>query len=739
MEGLGTAAALINVTQLTGKIIAILYDYQRSSRHALQEISAVKRALQELRDILEILEGLSAPSPGSHELECFKHIGGPLRICHLELNSLEAKLSSNSKLLDRLGSSLTWPLKETEVQKSLNILAGQRSNLHLALTADQALVVDINDMFNRYVEYSDALPVRSSIIQEMITNCRSLPDSAPAYFYFDFRELRKRTVDGCLRSLISQLVSRKDYHSPSLHGLHERCERGRMQPTTELLLSTLRDILQDIPETFIILDALDECGEVEHLLASISELLSRTTTDLHMLFTSCHQTQIAEAFRWAACQLETLEKCIKPAALRQALKRLPRTLNETYERMLGGIDKEHIGDVLKILQWLLYSQRPLRLKELAEVLAIDDDLHSFRPENCLRHPTDLLRICSSLVSHYPFDDQSATSTTILDTEIRLAHSTVREYLLSRPSLTGEVNTSCLGELQAQGMMAKSCLAYLLHSKGAHCKQHVDMVVKIDEESKCVDEDFPFRTYAARYWLTHAIPTDNASQELVKLLFTDYHAFGQWLHLYDPDGRGKRIWSHINPLNPLALAIPGKPLYYASLLGFVNVVVALLERGTGTELFEGFYGSAIGAAAAQGHADILKILLDHGLGHSLQGLDQSAGFFENPLYAVVYNGFPDCTRLLIEAGIDINGHSSSTTMRGAHGRDAPILVAAERGHLDVARVLVEQGANLSVTGHYGNVVESAAKNKHADVALYLQSRVLTPMEPGRSAPQPRTGY
>lgn len=130
----------------------------------------------------------------------------------------------------------------------------------------------------------------------MITNCRSLPDSAPAYFYFDFRELRKRTVDGCLRSLISQLVSRKDCHSPSLDGLYERCERGRMQPTNELLLSTLREILQDIPETFIILDALDECGEVEHLLASISELLSRTTTELHMLFTSRHQRQIAEAF-----------------------------------------------------------------------------------------------------------------------------------------------------------------------------------------------------------------------------------------------------------------------------------------------------------------------------------------------------------------------------------------------------------------------------------------------------------
>ncbi|KAI4280729.1 MAG: hypothetical protein L6R38_004232 [Xanthoria sp. 2 TBL-2021] len=258
MEGLGTAAALINVTQLTGKIIAILYDYQRSSRHAHQDISAVKRALQELRDILEILEDeqrkvivdwLDAPDPSTNYNEA-------CRAKH-----------SNTGL---------WVLEHSSYTQWKND-AGQPLWLHGISGCGKTIL-------------------SSSIIQEMITNCRSLPDSAPAYFYFDFRELRKRTVDGCLRSLISQLVSRKDCHSPSLDGLYERCERGRMQPTNELLLSTLREILQDIPETFIILDALDECGEVEHLLASISELLSRTTTELHMLFTSRHQRQIAEAF-----------------------------------------------------------------------------------------------------------------------------------------------------------------------------------------------------------------------------------------------------------------------------------------------------------------------------------------------------------------------------------------------------------------------------------------------------------
>jgi hypothetical protein len=50
-------------------------------------------------------------------------------------------------------------------------------------------------------------------------------------------------------------------------------------------------------------------------------------------------------------------------------------LDDTYARILCNIDEEYSQDAFKILQWLAYSARPLRIKEVAEVIAveIDDD------------------------------------------------------------------------------------------------------------------------------------------------------------------------------------------------------------------------------------------------------------------------------------------------------------------------------------------------------------------------------
>jgi hypothetical protein len=40
-------------------------------------------------------------------------------------------------------------------------------------------------------------------------------------------------------------------------------------------------------------------------------------------------------FRWAVCQLDTLRACKKVSAVRKALAQLPKTLDETYARILG--------------------------------------------------------------------------------------------------------------------------------------------------------------------------------------------------------------------------------------------------------------------------------------------------------------------------------------------------------------------------------------------------------------------
>src|ERR1700730_10960499 len=74
-------------------------------------------------------------------------------------------------------------------------------------------------------------------------------------------------------------------------------------------------------------------------------------------------------FRWVYCQLETLRRCF-PTVIRRALDELPEALDETYERTLLGIEKEKREFAHRLFQCLTVAVRPLRVDELAEVLAI---------------------------------------------------------------------------------------------------------------------------------------------------------------------------------------------------------------------------------------------------------------------------------------------------------------------------------------------------------------------------------
>src|SRR5258707_12940474 len=79
---------------------------------------------------------------------------------------------------------------------------------------------------------------------------------------------------------------------------------------------------------------------------------------------------VLNRFRWVFCQLEALRHCLAPR-VHHMLKELPETLDETYERVLRDINKANWDHAHRLLQCLTIAVRPLRVTELAEVLAID--------------------------------------------------------------------------------------------------------------------------------------------------------------------------------------------------------------------------------------------------------------------------------------------------------------------------------------------------------------------------------
>ncbi|KIW98550.1 uncharacterized protein Z519_00211 [Cladophialophora bantiana CBS 173.52] len=143
---------------------------------------------------------------------------------------------------------------------------------------------------------------------------------------------------------------------------------------------------------------------------------------------------------------------------------LPKTLDETYERILRMIEtNDQLNDAVRILQWLCFAKAPRSLKSLMDVLATDVEGNGrFLVEERLPDPYDIVTIYSSLVAIQEQDAQSIRSfDPILDLEdpiIELAHFSVQEYLLSDRCFSHSFFSTNAGYT----LMAEISLIYTLH-------------------------------------------------------------------------------------------------------------------------------------------------------------------------------------------------------------------------------------------------------------------------------------
>ncbi len=82
-----------------------------------------------------------------------------------------------------------------------------------------------------------------------------------AYYYFDFRDVKKQDCYGLLSSLVSQLSAESDSCYNLLSKLYSDNSRGMQKPDVVALKGCLADMLR-LPRQgpiYIIVDALDEC------------------------------------------------------------------------------------------------------------------------------------------------------------------------------------------------------------------------------------------------------------------------------------------------------------------------------------------------------------------------------------------------------------------------------------------------------------------------------------------------
>jgi hypothetical protein len=78
----------------------------------------------------------------------------------------------------------------------------------------------------------------------------------------------------------------------ALESLYSQHSQGQQSPTLESLISTLKCLIGTIPQPYIVLDALEECEDMDELLRLIEEI--HGLGSIHLLATSRDELDITD-------------------------------------------------------------------------------------------------------------------------------------------------------------------------------------------------------------------------------------------------------------------------------------------------------------------------------------------------------------------------------------------------------------------------------------------------------------
>lgn len=378
--------------------------------------------------------------------------------------------------------------------------------------------------------------------------------------------------------------------------------------------------------------------------------------------------------------------------MRKSLATLPPTLDKTYDQILSAITEEDSDYAVRILQWLVFSGRPLTLEELAEVVAIDiarDPI--FDREEVLEDPSETLEICSSLVTRatyttpiYGMDEVSTRQVIVL------AHYSVKEYLVSDRIERSLAKRYRFNNDSCHSMMAKACLGYL---------DQFQWVEPLEEETL---EEFKLAQYSAEFWPSHVRKAGNQMSETTKAVMQLFEpkniAYLNWIRIHDPD-------FPVRPSLTMTLRGLSPPLYYASQLGLTEAVRLLLEQGGDVNQRTGWRGDALRAASANGHMQTVKLLLDNGADINVP---TSGGPCCSALQEALKGGYQEIAKLLLEYGADADPFRNYDS--------SPLYLASEMGYEQMTKLLLKHGADINKIGGSDGTALGVASGRSPNEAM-----------------------
>ncbi|KAL9618968.1 MAG: hypothetical protein Q9160_006362 [Pyrenula sp. 1 TL-2023] len=570
------------------------------------------------------------------------------------------------------------------------------------------------------------------------------------YFFYDHRDSNKRSFRHLLAIGMTQLLSQQPENQELALEVFRKYGRDTSKEVTALdQLNLFGTIARRFTALTIVVDALDECNDLAEFTKGISHLLSVSNTIVRVLATGRSEYSLEVAvgslathritleqnissdihvfvvdqvhsliearklkirslelkdiiiqtlsrqangmFIWAALQLDLISQLTNDKAIRDALEKLPRNLEDSYTRMLAHVKDRNIENleiVRKALFWIAFTPVPLTLAQLREAISIEPQDTYRDKDKMITDQDDILRMLGSLVT---------VDLTQEDPVVSLTHFTLYEFLQSESLRRHHYLSMFYISKRDESVLTELCAHYLSF---------------LDFERPCgtVEElhnrisSYKLLEYAARNVYIY-MPVGRVASLLT---FMDWFVrpgrnsgqqFLSWQQVIQDEVDLRNLW-----ICPLAFALANRVQGYAE-----HLIPALLAAGADPEPLtkEGY--SSLHIAVITGHADNVTAAL-----HAGQGLEAVTDRWHTALHVAAEYGHVDIVKLLLETGASPFAESDSGS--------TPFYRAARIGSIPIMQLPHQAGSDVNAaTWDHWTPIAEAVTNEHVVAVEWLLNR------------------
>jgi ankyrin repeat protein len=396
------------------------------------------------------------------------------------------------------------------------------------------------------------------------------------------------------------------------------------------------------------------------------------------------------------------------------------TYNERYDLALERITHQpgYQADLARAtLAWMAFAYRPLTPAELCHAIAMDlSDDQSDLSQDYIPKVGLLVSRCAGLVT---VDEQANV--------VRPVHYTTQEYLQHNME---KWFPDCKKRL------ASTCLSYLLLDEFKRGGREPDEDDEDDEDELNQDRlrRYPFFRYVAHHWGKHVqIVEDQVATEILTVLqnskILDSISSVTTLR-FTPGTYPTHRWYRWVALDPLCIVVRDGLLQ--TLRYYLTDGHYAANSDSHTYKLSKFFPEA----AANGHLDTVQLILDFWADHMLDESDAK----DKALEEAANSGHEQIMRILIQRGAHIR-YCMETYIDGVPERslrlalqfgfevdvrdsfgNTALQIAANRGYFQLARILLEHGADPQAKSkRMGPPLEEAVCSRNSNTIQLLIDR------------------